>query len=291
MDKVYEMYLQANQKLRQLRIKQSSLLSIATTLNKKLKTDYLLDETIACIPVFNKIETSLMNLEATILEIKLKFSTTSETSESKQVIDVKVERNIQVEKKVQKPTVEKPSKKVIQAEQKTETDVEILAKKEDEIQIKTTSDKKIHDVTEKLEKEGSKSKKVKEDDIKTEIMINKTDNKVEITANTNKKQKPMEKSEIIAEKSKEKLLEGIAAEGSKVQVPKIKIIKDAAKVWEGKEALKKAFKAWDSLYEVFNTRKIFFLIKRRGVLESTLPAFYQLIPSERCPSRRSKNIE
>ena len=71
-----------------------------------------------------------------------------------------------------------------------------------------------------MEKEGSKSNKVKEEDIKTEI----------------------------------------AAEGSKVQVPKIKIIKDAAKVWEGKEALKKAFKARDSLYEVFNTRKIFFLI-------------------------------
>ena len=286
------MYLQANQKLRQLRIKQSSLLSIATTLNKKLKTDYLLDETIACIPVFNKIETSLMNLEATILEIKLKFSTTSETSETKQVIGVKVERNIQVEKKIQKPTEEEPPKKVIQAEQKTKTDVEILVKKEVEIPIKTTEDdKKFEDDTKKLKKEGSKSKKVKEDHIKTEIRINKTDNKVEITANTNKKQKPMEKSEIIAEKSKEKLLEGIAAEGSKVQVPKIKIIKDAAKVWEGKEALKKAFKAWDSLYEVFNTRKIFFLIKRRGVLESTLPAFYQLIPSERCPSRRSKNIE
>ena len=221
MDKVYEMYLQANQKLRQLRIKQSNLLSIATSLNKKLKTDYLLDETIACIPVFNKIETSLMNLEATILEIKLKFSATSETSETKQVIDVKVERSIQVEKKIQKPVVEKPSKKVIQGEPKTETDIEILVKKEVEIQIKTTEDdQKFRDVTKKLEKEGSKSNKVKEEDIKTEI----------------------------------------AAKGSKVQVPKIKIIKDAAKVWEGKEALKKAFKARDSLYEVFNTRKIFFLI-------------------------------
>ena len=221
MDKVYEMYLQANQKLRQLRIKQSNLLSIATSLNKKLKTDYLLDETIACIPVFNKIETSLMNLEATILEIKLKFSATSETSETKQVIDVKVERSIQVEKKIQKPVVEKPSKKVIQGEPKTETDIEILVKKEVEIQIKTTEDdQKFRDVTKKLEEEGSKSNKVKEDDIKAEI----------------------------------------AAEGSKVQVPKIKIIKDAAKVWEGKEALKKAFKARDSLYEVFNTRKIFFLI-------------------------------
>ena len=221
MDKVYEMYLQANQKLRQLRIKQSNLLSIATSLNKKLKTDYLLDETIACIPVFNKIETSLMNLEATILEIKLKFSATSETSETKQVIDVKVERSIQVEKKIQKPVVEKPSKKVIQGEPKTETDIEILVKKEVEIQIKTTEDdQKFRDVTKKLEKEGSKSNKVKEEDIKTEI----------------------------------------AAKGSKVQVPKIKIIKDAAKVWDGKEALKKAFKARDSLYEVFNTRKIFFLI-------------------------------
>ena len=215
------MYLQANQKLRQLRIKQSNLLSIATSLNKKLKTDYLLDETIACIPVFNKIETSLMNLEATILEIKLKFSATSETSETKQVIDVKVERSIQVEKKIQKPVVEKPPKKVIKGEHKTEADVEILIKKEVDIQIKTTEDdQKFRDVTKKLEKEGSKSNKVKEEDIKTEI----------------------------------------AAKGSKVQVPKIKIIKDAAKVWEGKEALKKAFKARDSLYEVFNTRKIFFLI-------------------------------
>jgi len=201
LDKVYEMYLQANQKLRQLRIKQSNLLSIATSLNKKLKTDYLLDETISCIPVFNKIETSLMNLEATILEIKLKFSATSETSETKQVIDVKVERSIQVEKKIQKPVVEKPSKKVIQGEPKTETDIEILVKKEVEIQIKTTEDdQKFRDVTKKLEEEGSKSNKVKEDDIKAEI----------------------------------------AAEGSKVQVPKIKIIKDAAKVWEGKEALKKS---------------------------------------------------
>ena len=246
------MYLQANQKLRQLRIKQSSLLSIATTLNKKLKTDYLLDETIACIPVFNKIETSLMNLEATILEIKLKFSTTSETSETKQVIGVKVERNIQVEKKIQKPTEEEPPKKVIQVEQKTKTDVEILVKKEVEIPIKTTEDdKKFEDDTKKLKKEGSKSNKLKEDDLKTEIVINNTDN-VEITENTDKKLKSIKKSEIIAEKSKEILQEGIAVEGLKVQVPKIKIIKDAAKVWEGKEALKKAFKATDSPYKVFN---------------------------------------
>ena len=240
------MYLQANQKLRHLRVKQFNLLSIATTLNKKLDTDYLLDETIACIPVFNKIETSLMNLEAIILEMKLKFSAIADDSKTKKDIDVRVEQKIEqkIEKELQNNDAEEvqgkaeenSTKKIIQDEQKAETDVEILAKKEVEIEIKTTSDKKMNDVVEKVEKQDAKSNDLLKNDSKSDVVANKRDIKVENTDNTEK---------IITQKSKEKLQEGVAAKGSKVQVPKIKIIKDAAKAWEGKEALKKAFKARD----------------------------------------------
>ena len=240
------MYLQANQKLRHLRVKQFNLLSIATTLNKKLDTDYLLDETIACIPVFHKIETSLMNLEATILEMKLKFSAIADDSKTKQDIDVeqKIEKELQKksEEDVQRTVEEKFAKKVIQDEQEAETDIEILAKKEVEIEIKTTSDKKINDVVE-VEKQGSKSNDLLKNDGKSEVVANKRDIKVENIDYTEKTS--IEKSEIITDKGKEKLRESVAAKGSKVQVPKIKIIKDAAKAWEGKEALKKAFKARD----------------------------------------------
>ena len=176
-----------------------------------------------------------MNLEATILEMKLKFSAIADNSKTKQDMDVRVEQKIEKE--------EKSAKKVIQDEQEAETDVEILAKKEVEIEIKTTSDKKINDVVEKMEKQGSKSTDLLKNESKSEVVANKNDIKVENTSNTEKRS--IEKSEIITEKSKEKLQLGIAAKGSNVQVPKIEIIKDAAKAWEGKEALQKAFKARD----------------------------------------------
>ena len=183
-----------------------------------------------------------MNLEAIILEMKLKFSAIADDSKTKKDIDVRVVQKIEKElqnndeKEVQGAVEEKSAKKVIQDEREAETDVEILAKKEVEIGIKTTSENKINDVVEKVEKQGSKSTDVLKNESKSEVVAKKRNIKVENTDNTEK---------IITQKSKEKLQEGVAAKGSKVQVPKIKIIKDAAKAWEGKEALKKAFKARD----------------------------------------------
>ena len=187
-------------------------------MNRKLKTEYLLDETIACIPVFNKIEKSLMDLETTILEIKVKFT-------AKEAI----KKDIDVEKKIEKD------------ELNAESEVEIMAQKEVEIQIESAGEEKINDVVKKMEKEDSKADVVQEDDCKTNVAINKTDNKVELTDNTDKKLKSIEKFEITNGTIEEKLQEHVAAEETKVP----KIIKDAAKVWEGKEALKKAFKARD----------------------------------------------
>ena len=189
------MYLQANQKLRHLRIKQFDLLAVANNVNEKLKTDYLLDETIACIPIFNKIETSLMNLEASILKIKLE---------------------------VEKIEVEGETKNIV--------------------------DKKIVEVASDVTKTDSESQKVP---------VNETDQigkKIDSTKNANflRKIKSKENIEISNENSgqepkRKSLLERVSIKGSAVQVPKIEIIKDAAKVWEGKVALKKAFKARDTI--------------------------------------------
>ena len=189
------MYLQANQKLRHLRIKQFDLLAVANNVNEKLKTDYLLDETIACIPIFNKIETSLMNLEASILKIKLE---------------------------VEKIEVEGETKNIV--------------------------DKKIVEVASDVTKTDSESQKVP---------VNETDQigkKIDSTKNANflRKIKSKENIEISNENSgqepkRKSLLERVSIKGSAVQVPKIEIIKDAAKVWEGKVALKKAFKVRDTI--------------------------------------------
>ena len=49
----------------------------------------MMDETIACFSVFNMIETRLMNLEATILEIKLKFESNIQKETKSDDSDVK----------------------------------------------------------------------------------------------------------------------------------------------------------------------------------------------------------
>ena len=193
------MYLQANQKLRHLRIKQFDLLAVANNVNEKLKTDYLLDETIACIPIFNKIETSLMNLEASILKIKLEVEKIEVKGETKNIVD-----------------------------------------------------KKIVEVASDVTKTDSESQKVPE---------NETDQigkKIDSTKNANflRKIKSKENIEISNENSgqepkRKSLLERVSIKGSAVQVPKIEIIKDAAKVWEGKVALKKAFKARDTIISTY----------------------------------------
>ena len=193
------MYLQANQKLRHLRIKQFDLLAVANNVNEKLKTDYLLDETIACIPIFNKIETSLMNLEASILKIKLEVEKIEVEGETKNIVDKKI---VEVASDVTKADSE--SQKVPE----NETD-----------QI---------------------GKKI--DSIKNANFLGKIKSKENIEiSNENSGQEPKRKS----------LLERVSIKGSAVQVPKIEIIKDAAKVWEGKVALKKAFKARDTITSTF----------------------------------------
>ena len=193
------MYLQANQKLRHLRIKQFDLLAVANNVNEKLKTDYLLDETIACIPIFNKIETSLMNLEASILKIKLEVEKIEVKGETKNIVDKKI---VEVASDVTKTDSE--SEKVPENET-------------DQIGKKVDSNKNANFLRKIKSKEN-----------------------IEIS-NENSGQEPKRKS----------LLERVSIKGSAVQVPKIEIIKDAAKVWEGKVALKKAFKARDTITSTF----------------------------------------
>ena len=193
------MYLQANQKLRHLRIKQFDLLAVANNVNEKLKTDYLLDETIACIPIFNKIETSLMNLEASILKIKLEVEKIEVEEETKDIIDKKI---------------------VEVANDVTKTDSESQTVPENE--------------TDQIGK--------KIDSTKNANFLRKIKSKENIEiSNENSGQEPKRKS----------LLERVSIKGSAVQVPKIEIIKDAAKVWEGKVALKKAFKARDTIISTY----------------------------------------
>ena len=193
------MYLQANQKLRHLRIKQFDLLAVANNVNEKLKTDYLLDETIACIPIFNKIETSLMNLEASILKIKLEVDKIEVEGETKIIVDKKI---VEVASDVTK--VDSESQKVPENET-------------DQIGEKIDSTKNANFLRKIKSKEN-----------------------IEIS-NENSGQEPKRKS----------LLERVSIKGSAVQVPKIEIIKDAAKVWEGKVALKKAFKARDTIISTY----------------------------------------
>lgn len=227
LDKVYEMYLQANQKLRHLRIKQYELLSVANNVNKKLKTDFLLDETLACIPVFNKIETSLINLEATILKIKLNFSDTSEAADVKKDIDLKTDQN-----------AENESKTNVDKKERTENEPKIIEKnnvQEVQVEVKT-----------KLANTTDVAKNAEIEKVSKTVDITKNEEK---KANFLKKLKAKEITEIENESNKEtqrkSLLERVSIKGSTVQVPKIEIIKDAAKVFEGKAALKQAFKVRD----------------------------------------------
>ena len=233
LDKVYEMYLQANQKLRHLRIKQYELLSVANNVNKKLKTDFLLDETLACIPVFNKIETSLINLEATILKIKLNFSDTSEAADVKKDIDLKTDQNAENETKTN-----------VDKKERTENEPKIIEKnnvQEVQVEVKT-----------KLANTTDVAKNPKIEKVSKTVDITKNEEK---KANFLKKLKAKEITEIENESNKEtqrkSLLERVSIKGSTVQVPKIEIIKDAAKVFEGKAALKQAFKVRD-LISIFS---------------------------------------